>query len=69
METVIKVRGIMSRWLTNIMLTLVAVVLIIETAFGFFIYSYYCNMARSTADSYLPIARFNILRNSSTTGK
>lgn len=52
METVIKVRGIMTRWLTNIMLTLVAVVLIIETAFGFFVYSYYCNMARSTADSY-----------------
>lgn len=52
METVIKVRGIMSRWLTNIMLTLVAVVLIIETAFGFFVYSYYCNMARSTADGY-----------------
>ncbi len=52
METVIKVRGIMTRWLTNIMLTLVAVVLIIETAFGFFVYSYYCNMARSTADGY-----------------
>lgn len=52
MQTVIKVRGIMTRWLTNIMLTLVAVVLVIETAFGFFIYSYYCNMARSTADGY-----------------
>lgn len=55
METVIKVKGITRRWLVNVMLSIVVGVLIAETAFGFFIYSYYCNLARSTADGY---ARF-----------
>ncbi len=55
METVIKVKGITRRWFLNVMLSLVVGVLIAEVAFGFFIYSYYCNLARSSADNY---ARF-----------
>ena len=51
METVIKVKGITRRWLVNVMLSIVVGVLIAETAFGFFIYSYYCNLARSTTDT------------------
>ncbi len=55
MNTVIKVRGITRRWFINVMLSILAGVLIAEVAFGFFIFSYYCSIARSTADSY---ARF-----------
>lgn len=52
METVIKVKGIMRRWLTNIMLSVIAGVVLFETVFGFFIYSYFCNSASSQADGY-----------------
>ncbi len=55
METVIKVKGITRRWLVNILFSIIAGVLIVEVALGFFMYSYYCNMARSQADGY---ARF-----------
>ena len=55
METVIKVKGITRRWIFNTMLTIATSVLVAIVAFGFFIYSYYCNLAKSTADSY---ARF-----------
>ena len=55
METVIKVKGITRRWIFNTMLTIASAVLVTIVAFGFFIYSYYCNLAKSTADSY---ARF-----------
>ncbi len=55
METIIKVKGITRRWFLNVMLFIVVGVLIAEIAFGFFIYSYYCNLARSSADNY---ARF-----------
>lgn len=52
METVIKVKGITRRWLVNILFSIIAGVLIVEVALGFFLYSYYHNMARSKADSY-----------------
>ncbi len=55
METIIKVKGITRRWFLNVMLFIVVGVLLAEIAFGFFIYSYYCNLARSTADNH---ARF-----------
>ena len=55
METVIKVKGITRRWLVNIFFSIVAGVLVVLVALGFFMYSYYCNMARSQADGY---ARF-----------
>jgi len=55
MDTVIKVKGITRRWFLNVVLSMAAGVLAAEIAFGFFIYSYYCNLARSTADTY---ARF-----------
>ncbi len=55
METVIKVKGITRRWLVNILFSIIAAVLIVEVALGFFMYSYYCNAARSKADGY---ARF-----------
>ncbi len=52
METIIKVKGITRRWLVNILFSIIAGVLIVEVALGFFMYSYYQNMARSKADSY-----------------
>lgn len=55
METIIKVKGITRRWLVNILFSIIAGVLVVLVALGFFMYSYYCNMARSQADGY---ARF-----------
>lgn len=52
METVIKVKGIMHRWLTSIMLTIVIGVLVFETVFGFFVFSYFCKSASTSADGY-----------------
>ena len=52
MDTIIKVKGITRRWIFNTMLTITSAVLVAIVAFGFFIYSYYCNLAKTTADSY-----------------
>ena len=51
MDTIIKVKGITRRWIFNTMLTITSAVLVAIVAFGFFIYSYYCNLAKTTADN------------------
>lgn len=55
MAAEIKVKGITRRWMVNILSTIVIGVVVVEVAFGLFIYSYFCSIARSNADSY---ARF-----------
>ncbi len=52
MAAEIKVKGITRRWMVNILSTVVIGVLAVEIAFGLFIYSYFCNIARADADSF-----------------